>query len=69
MAKKCINCMNKIPSFNIQGQLEALYCKNCKQEGMVNVKKCKEKGCRKSVYWIQSPNFLSGYCCQHIKWT
>ena len=48
ISKKCINCNNKIASFNYKDKKNALYCGDCKLENMICIKtkkciKCNNK--------------------------
>jgi hypothetical protein len=55
-----------LPSFNYENETEALYCSNCKEENMINIKhkKCKADNC----YTCSNKNY-KGYCTncfQHL---
>ena len=40
--KKCIVCNKKIPNFNLENELVATHCSDCKEENMIDIinKKC-----------------------------
>ena len=49
MTKKCAKCKKKQPAFNKEGETIALYCGDCKDPGMVNVKHKKCAKCKKKI--------------------
>ena len=60
---KCKKCFLKQPSFNYPGkELQAAYCGDCKEDGMVNLKSIKCKKCFLKQPSFNYPGLKEQYC-------
>jgi hypothetical protein len=65
--QKCIKCQKKKPSFNKPMETIALYCGDCKDEGMVDVKHKKCIKCENKIPYFNKPGETPGICCSDCK--
>ena len=66
--KKCINFeCEKLPSYNYEGEIKAIYCLEHKKELMVNVKdkKCQHIGCKTHTAFNFQGENIPLYCSIH----
>jgi len=70
MGKRCKqDGCKKQPTFNHEGQTNAMYCAAHKNEGMVDIKnkKCRQDGCKKQPVFNHEGQILAMYCATHKK--
>lgn len=67
--KLCIGCKNATPSFNYKDQPKPLYCKQCANLSMVNVKILKGKKCNRCDDFISSIKEEFCQSCIELKLT
>ena len=66
MVKKC---KKKQPSFNIEGENIAIFCSDCKEPGMIDVKTKKCDKCKKKVPLFNFEGEKHGRFCGDCKET
>ena len=69
MSFKCVKCNIKTPSFNLPNQKKALYCKDCKQPDMIDIKNPKCVNCNITRPYFNLPNQKKALYCGDCKKT